>query len=310
MQNERDALLTGSEKRLGQAHGLLMIGIIIREAMQRLLPDEAMSLAGNIAFRTILSIFPFLIFLTSLASYFGTPSLADEVVIFLLNVAPTQIVKGVAPEIHSILTVTRPDLMSLSVLLTIWTASAGIDSLRVGLNRAYDLEEHRSFLLLFVQNILFVIVWAAVLMLLALLIVLAPTVLSFTERYFPALVAFSEWIDSIRYPVTVIVLLIALLAAHMFLPARWHISHILPGVVLTLIVWLVLAVSYSYFLAHFATFASTYAGLAGLIVALYFIYLSGLVFIFGGEVNRAIRLCHKARQGRLGAPPPGRDKVG
>ena len=310
MKNERDAILTGSEKRLVEARGPHVVWVIGREALTRLVSDEALPLAGNIAFRTILSIFPFLIFLTSLAGFVGTPYLADEVVTFLLNVAPKEIVKGLAPEIRSLLTVVRTDLLSLGVLLTIWTASAGVDSLRVGLNRAYDLEEHRSILMLFMQNVLFVLVWAAVLMLLALLIVFAPIALTFVERYFPGLSAFSELFDSVRYPVAITVLFAALYGAHVFLPARWHIVDLMPGIVLTLFVWLVLAVFYSYFLSHFANFASTYAGLAGLIVAIYFVYLSALVFILGGEVNRAFRLRRKAREGRLGTPPSGRDKTG
>ena len=195
------------------------------------------------------------------------------------------------------------------MLLTLWTASAGVDSLRVGLNRAYDLEEHRSVPLLYLQNALFVIVWAAALMLLATLIVFAPVALDFIQRHLPGFVTISEWIDKIRYPVAIIVLFFALYGAHLFLPARWQFRNLMPGIILTLVVWLLLAVVYSYFLDHFATFASTYAGLAGLIVAIYFVYLSALVLLLGGEVNRAVRLRHKARLGNIGAPPSGRAKA-
>ena len=129
MKNERDAILTCSERQFARASGLRQIWVVGREAVQRLISDEAFSLAGNIAFRAILSIFPFLIFLTSLAGFVGTPNLANEAVTFLLDIAPKEIVKGIAPEIRSLLTVIRPDLMSLGVLLTIWTASGGVDSL-------------------------------------------------------------------------------------------------------------------------------------------------------------------------------------
>ena len=80
------------------------------------------------------------------------------------------------------------------------------------------------------------------------------------------------------------------------------------GVAVTVVVWILLAAAYSYYLAHFATFASTYAGLAGIIAALYFIYMLAIIFIFGGEINRVIRLRRKAREGSLGSPPKGRKK--
>jgi membrane protein len=306
----RDAILSGDADRLAHARGPYLVWIIAREAFLRMISDEILPLAGNIAFRFILAIFPFLIFLTSLAGYFGSPDLADRAVSFLLGVAPEEIVQGISPEIRTLLTVTRSDLLSVGVLLTIWAASGGVDSLRVGLNRAYDVEERRPMPMLFVVNVAFVVVWAAALMLLAVLIVFAPVMLAFVEQHLPGLSAFSQWYDNIRYPVAVVVLFVALLAAHLFLPARWHIPDLMPGILLTLLLWLLLAAGYSYFIAHFATFASTYAGLAGVIIAIYFVYLSALGFILGGEVNRALRLRRKARAGLLGAPPSGRDKTG
>ena len=115
------------------------------EALRRLFADEAIPLAGNIAFRTLFSIFPFLIFLTALAGFFGNADLAEKVVSFLLSVAPERLVHPLAPEIRSILTVPRTGLLSISAIITIWSAMAGVDSIRVGLNRAYDLKETRSF---------------------------------------------------------------------------------------------------------------------------------------------------------------------
>ena len=127
------------------------------EALRRLFADEAIPLAGNIAFRTLFSIFPFLIFLTALAGFFGNADLAEKVVSFLLSVAPEQLVHPLATEIRSILTVPRTGLLSIAALLTIWSAMGGVDSIRVGLNRAYDLREHRGIWHLDAVDVLFVI---------------------------------------------------------------------------------------------------------------------------------------------------------
>ena len=69
--------------------------------------------------------------------------------------------------------------------------------------------------------------------------------------------------------------------------------EILPGVLLTVVVWVVLSRLFSYYLVKFNTFASTYASLSGLFAAMFFLYLSALVLIFGGEVNRVLQI-HKA----------------
>ena len=65
--------------------------------------------------------------------------------------------------------------------------------------------------------------------------------------------------------------------------------------VFTVSAWTLLAAAFSFYLRSFATYASYYAGLAGIIAALYFMYLAALVLIFGGELNRAIRIRRLAR---------------
>ena len=93
-----------------------------------------------------------------------------------------------------------------------------------------------------------------------------------------------------------LILTAALFAAHLFLPARrTRFSSIWPGVVFTVSTWTLLTVIFSFYLSHFANYTSYYAGLAGIIAALYFMYLAALVLIFGGELNRAVRIRRLAR---------------
>lgn len=266
-------------------------------AFWRLWDDAAIPLAGNIAFRMILALFPFLIVLTSVAGFIGDGDLASALIDYLLSVAPPQLVEPLVPEIESVLTGQRRGALGLGILLTIWSASGGVDSVRVALNRAYGLIEHRSALVLFMQNILFVIGGALLMIAVAFLIVLAPIIQALTLRYLPELNRWPEIYAMLRYPFAIGLLVLGLTIAHILLPATWrHIRDLWLGISFTVVVWLVIAVVYSMYLANFTQFASTYAGLAGIIAALFFIYLGALVLIFGGEVNRMMRLRRKVRE--------------
>ncbi len=259
------------------------------EAFQRLFADEAIPLAGNIAFRTLFSAFPFLIFLTALGGFFGSENLAEAIVTYLLSVAPEQLVRPLVPEIRSILTVPRSGLLSLSAALTIWSAMGGVDSVRVGLNRAYDLREHRGMFWLYGQSIVFVIGSAAVLLITSILIVFAPIALAAIAAHAPALRQNFAALDLLRYPAAIVLLTSGLLVCHRILPAkRLRLWELLPGVLLTVAVWIALSGIYSVYLVNFNTFASTYASLSGLFAALFFLYMAALVLIFGGEVNRVL----------------------
>lgn len=264
---------------------------LLGTSLKRLFADEAIPLAGNIAFRIVFSIFPFLIFLTTLAGVFGSEALAEQIVNFLLSVAPEQLVKPLSGEIRAILTVPRTGLLSISALLTIWSAMGGVDSVRVGLNRAYDLQDTRPFWYLYLQNVLFIIGAAVVLLIVALLIVVYPVAFNVIATYAPSQLANFASLDHLRYPIAMVLLFSGLLFAHRILPAQsLPLRHLLPGVLLTVLVWIGLSAVFAIFLQNFNSFASTYASLSGLFAAMFFIYQAALVLIFGGEVNRVISL--------------------
>lgn len=268
--------------------GLMAVVLV---AARRMVADEAVTLAGNIAFRTLFSAFPFLIFLTALAGFLGNEALAQGVVDFLLSVAPSELVSPLIKEVHSILTVRRTDLLSLGALVTIWSAMGGVDSVRVGLNRAYNVKERRPVLVIYATSVLFVITAAVMLLVLALLIVLAPVIVAFLDAHAPQLKDLVAIFTLVRIPVALFVLLVGLVMAHMLLPARkLRFLEILPGVLLTVTVWIGLSLAYSIYLVRFGTFASMYAGLSGVFAALFFLYLSALVLLLGGEVNRVLAL--------------------
>ena len=91
-----------------------------------------------------------------------------------------------------------------------------------------------------------------------------------------------------RYPIAVVILIGGLNSAPICLQSA-QILEVLPGVLLTVVVWIALASAFSAYLVNFNSFASTYASLSGLFAAMFFLYLAALVLILGGEVNRVLQ---------------------
>ncbi|MBB4226919.1 YihY/virulence factor BrkB family protein [Rhizobium mongolense] len=260
---------------------------VLYEAMLRLWDDEALSLAGNIAFRAVLAMFPFLVFVSSLTAFLGDRGISDHLIEFLIAIIPAPLVDTLVAEVRAVATVRRGEVAGVGVLLTIWFALGGVDSVRVGLNRAYDIKDNRSLLAVYGLHILVVICGALVFVVVGYLLIVG----TFAHRFLPAFEAHLLTLDAVRYPAAAVILTAALFGAHTFLPARWiRFSNMWPGVLITVVAWIGLAAAFSFYLARFANYASYYAGLAGVIAELFFIYLAALVRIFGGEVNRAPRI--------------------
>jgi membrane protein len=96
--------------------------------------------------------------------------------------------------------------------------------------------------------------------------------------------------DLARLGAASVVLLIALVLVHKWLPAgRRGILEILPGILVTMLLWLVAGVAFGRYLADFAyTYVTYYAGLASAMIALVFLYYTSMIFVYGGEINAAI----------------------
>jgi membrane protein len=260
------------------------------DAFYRFIADDGWAIASHIALSALMSLFPFLIVVTSLAGFFGTKDLADEVARILLEAWPTQVAGPISREIHNVLTTARGDVLTIGVALALYFASSGIESLRIGMNRAYNLSEPRRWWLLRMESIAYVLVAAISLLVLAFLIVLAPLIFATTLRYLPGLTPLWPLLNFIRFAVTAVVLVAALFIAHMWLPSgRRRLSDIAPGLIATMMMWIVAGEVFGRYLADFAyTYVSYYAGLASAMIALVFLYLIASIFIYGAELNTVI----------------------
>ena len=274
------------------------------DAFYRFNADDGWAIASHIALSTLMSLFPFLILCTALAGFLGSKDLADEVANILLEAWPTQVATPIAAEIHNVLTTARGDLLTIGALLAIYFSSSGIESLRIGLNRAYSTGETRHWYWLRLESIAYVVIGAVGMLALAFLIVLAPLAFLTALRYLPALEPLWPMLNVFRYAVTAGVLIIALFIAHKWLPAgNRRLLDILPGIGVTLMLWLIAGKLFGDYLAQFAkNYVSTYAGLASVMVALVFLYMIASIFIYGGELNATIMELRKERRRRKSGP--------
>ncbi|ABD90405.1 YihY/virulence factor BrkB family protein [Rhodopseudomonas palustris] len=265
-----------------------LVGI---DAFYTFLADDGWAIASHIALSSLMALFPFLIVLTSLAGFFGSKGLADQAAELMLQVWPIQVADALSGEIHDVLTTTRGDALTIGLLLAIYFASNGIESLRVALNRAYAVTETRSWYWLRLESIGYTLVAAFTALAMAFLIVLGPLLLAAARRYVPLVIEDNATLLNVtRYGITITVLIIALFLLHAWLPCgRRTFWQILPGIIFTMVASLLSGIGFGMYLARFASnYVTMYAGLASVIIALVFLYFIAAIFVYGGELNAAI----------------------
>jgi membrane protein len=268
---------------------------VAMDAVGRFNADDGWAIASHNALSALMAMFPFLIVLAALAGFVSTKDLADAVADLMLETWPKEVAGPIAGEIHNVLTTTRGDVLTIGVALAVFFSSSGVESLRIGLNRAYGMVESRNWILLRLESIAYVLVGAVALLALGFFIVLAPLIFATAVKYFPKLAQIEDTFTFLRYAIATIVLVVALVLVHKWLPAgRRTLDEIMPGILATLVLWLVCGVTFGRYLADFAhTYVTYYAGLASAMIALVFLYITAMVFIFGGELNAAIKRAQK-----------------
>jgi membrane protein len=263
---------------------------VVIDAFYRFNADDGWAIASHIALSTLMALFPFLILVTALAGFIGSRGLADEVAHLIVATWPRAVSSTIADQIHNVLTSARGDVLTLGAVFALYFSSSGVESLRIGLNRAYGIQETRHWWRLRLESIAYVLVSAIGLLALAFLVVLGPL-------FFRTALVRAPWLEPLepsyniaRVGLATVVLAIALTILHMFLPkGRRHFREVWPGIIATLALWLLCGIFFGRYLAeHSSTYVTYYAGLASVMIALVFLYFTAWIFIFGGELNAAI----------------------
>jgi len=271
---------------------------IASDAFRHFAADDGWAIASHIALSTLMALFPFLIVVTALAGFiFGSQDLADEAARILLEAWPKAVAGPIAEDITGVLTNMRGDVLTFGVLFALYFASSGVESLRIGLNRAYNAVEPRAWWLMRLESILYVLIGAVAMLAFSFLVVFAPFIWSKLVYYLPRLAPFDFLVTFTRYAVAAVVLVIALMIVHLWLPAgRRSFTQIAPGIVATLVLWMASGAAFGRYLASYAfAYVSMYAGLASAMVALVFLYVCASIFIYGGELNSVIIMAREKK---------------
>jgi membrane protein len=284
------------------------IKIPYRAAWRLVMVDEGLELSGYIAFAAFLSLFPFLIFLATLAGFLGDRETANEFIQAMFHFMPKDVAETLAPAVREVVGVRERGLLTLSIVATLWFASSGVEALRSGLNRAYKVGEERSIWWLRLQSIAVVIVSAVITFFLSLAVIFGPLVWRLFGSDIDDLLETRLVFTTMRYLVAAVLLVGALLLLHRSLPnTTQRFAHVLPGVCVTAVLWLTGASLFSWYVGNLANYALFYGSLGGVAITLVFFYLTAIIFIFGAEFNAVWRerVASRKECEKVAGTPPG-----
>lgn len=256
-------------------------------AVDRFNRNDGSAMAGYIAFSCLLSLFPFLIFAATLTGMLVGAERSDSIIEAIFDIAPEHVARTLAPVAEEVLSKQSNEILTLSALFAIWVASSAVEAFRIAFDRAYAVPDPRGIVHNRALAIALVFVGAGVAALLGVSILFSPLILRFVDSVL--MIPVPPVAGLITYAFGVLVFIGFLLIMHRVLPGRhMRSSRLWPGVLVTTLLWVMMASGFSIYLSFTPTYSVTYGALAGVMITLMFFYLSGATIIYGAEVNAAL----------------------
>jgi membrane protein len=270
--------------------------VVIRAVAKEYRRDDVSGLAAQMAYHFVFALFPFLIFLATVAGMVGRVLRQDRLIDDIMNALYAQLPPATAEALRGpleqVLGQRGNEALSIGaavgLVLALWSASNGVATVMKACNRAYGVEETRNF---FKQKGLAV----GLTLVLSLFVILGVTCLtggSDLIEWAAPMLGLGAWTELLLQAARVVLGLVGISFAFALLywqgpNVRQQFRWISPGSVLATLALAVLALGFGLYvnLVGAASYAKTYGTAFGLILFLYFLYLSSQVIVLGAELN-------------------------
>ena len=270
---------------------------IFWQAVLKLTHDGGLAIASNIALSLLLSLFPFLMLIAVIVGKWGDQALLEQVLEIVFSHWPAGSAAPIAEQINIVLAQGTGEFFSIGTVIALVLATNGVESARDGLNRAYRLTETRSFIRRRLQSALFVLVGALGLIGAAFILVGTPVIWNFLVLRAEWLAQFSFTVTLVQYGIAAGILVLTLYSFHYFLPDGKQRPGILVwGILVTILGIFIGSRLFALYLQTIANYTALYAGLAGMMIAIVYLYCLSVLILFGAEFNAA--LSENTKQGK------------
>ncbi len=246
--------------------------------------------AGNLAYLSIVALFPFIIVAAAVAHLLGQSQDAALTVTNILRRLPPDVAATLREPIAEVLTVRTGSLLWLGAVVGLWTATSFIETIRDILRRAYGVKYCSPFWEYRLGSIL-LILGAVLLLMVAFALSAAMTIAHhYVVEWFPLAQNVGHDLGLYRFVpgATLFCTFYALFYA--LTPARYRKpdSRKWPGALLVTAWWLGTVELLAPALSLFGGYTRTYGSLAGVMIALIFFFVVGLGVVIGAELNAAL----------------------
>lgn len=258
-----------------------------KEVFKRFNNIDVTGMSAQLAYFFLLSLFPFLLFLVTLLGYL--PLESDAVLGFLDTYLPEEVSSMLESNLTNLLNNQSGGLLSISIIGAIWTASKGVNALTLAFNKAYNVEEDRSFIVSRALSIGLTIALVLTIAVALLLPIFGKAIGEFVFSFVNLSDGFVQVWNTLRWTLSSVILFIVLYVLYTLAPnKKVNLREAFWGVIFATFSWQIVSLGFSYYVSTLGNFSATYGSLGTVIVLMLWFYLSGIIIMLGGIINAVL----------------------
>ena len=255
-----------------------------RELIKRIGEHNIFGYGAQMAYFFVLSIFPFMIFLFGILSNLSMSysGFFDGIA----KIVPKEVVMVMDDYVSDLVPQASLNYLSISALITIWSASRGIHALRQAMDRAYGVISVKKFWRKRVLSIVYTMTLMTAIVFALTLPSMGKDFVHFIEHTFSLDLGFVKILLAYRWPFIIGFFFIVISFFYYVSFDRhdkWR--EVIPGTLFAMIGWVALSVLFSEFVNNFGRYTLIYGSLGAMVVLMVWFYMSSIVLMLGGEIN-------------------------
>lgn len=239
--------------------------------------------AAKTAYFIMLSFIPCMMLLFTLIQF--TSLHKSDVLSLFVGVVPSSIdplIISIVDEIYG----KSSTMISISVIVVLWTAGKGVTAIIQGLNSVFDVKETRNYLMLRVYGAFYTILMILAILLLLILVVFGNKIQALLIVKIPFIGNITGAILRNRYVISVLFLVLLFAVIYHFMPnTKIRFKFQIPGAVFTAISWSLFSFGFSLYVDYFSNMSNMYGSLTTLIIVMLWLYMCMYIMLIGAEIN-------------------------
>lgn len=262
---------------------------LVKRTLHKVMSDDAQGLAAQLAYYFLFAVFPALLCVLAIASYFPLHDFSNQLVRSLQSFAPGEVISILQQQVGNIANSKHGGLGVIGFLGALWSSSSAIVAVIGAMNRAYDIDEGRSWWRVRLTAVLLTIALSIFIVVAFTLVVAGPQLAELLANHL-GLGGVVVWTWKIvQWPVAFFLVAVGIGLVYYFAPDAEQVwVWITPGSLLATVLWLLGSLGFRFYVVNFASYDATYGAVGGVIILLLWFYLTGITIMIGAETNAVI----------------------